>query len=107
MQEVWSIIEHERIHGYDHRAPQKRIKKETTNSIQGCLINIDNNINNTISSIDKLDNYIKDEIEDNEPPSPSPILPPDKNEETKEEEKLPLNRFKIHTESFDESNIDV
>ena len=107
MQEVWSIIEHERIHGYDHRAPQKRIKKETTNSIQGCLINIDNNINNTISSIDKLDNYIKDEIEDNEPPSPSPILHPDKNEETKEEEKLPLNRFKIHTESFDESHIDV
>ena len=66
-----------------------------------CLINIDNNINNTISSINKLDDYIKEEIEDNEPPYDTPPIQENK------EQPISINKFKIHTESFDESHIDV
>jgi hypothetical protein len=33
---VWSIIEQERISGYEHRAPKKRIKKTETGT--GCLL---------------------------------------------------------------------
>ncbi len=29
IQNIWKIIEHERIHGYEHRAPNKREKKES------------------------------------------------------------------------------
>jgi putative phage-type endonuclease len=41
--EVWKTIERERVSGYEHRAPTKRIKKETTNSgnsFSGCLLKI-------------------------------------------------------------------
>ena len=50
MEELWKIVEKERIHGYSHRAPIKRVKPqipslENTASFQsGCLINI-NKIN--------------------------------------------------------------
>ena len=39
---VWDIILKERETGYEHRAPNKRVKKETTNKpeFQGCLLNI-------------------------------------------------------------------
>jgi len=43
LENVWNIILKERETGYDHRAPNKRIKKEFTsnnNGFQGCLINI-------------------------------------------------------------------
>jgi hypothetical protein len=39
---VWNIILNERETGYEHRAPVKRVKKETINKpeFQGCLLNI-------------------------------------------------------------------
>ena len=39
---IWSIIEKERIEGFGHRAPQKRIKNETLNieENKGCLLKI-------------------------------------------------------------------
>ncbi len=42
LQEVWSIIETERMNGFSHRAPQKREKKEATPYVSEtkCLINI-------------------------------------------------------------------
>ena len=47
MEELWKIVEKERIHGYSHRAPIKRVKpvaSETSQLQSGCLINI-NKIN--------------------------------------------------------------
>jgi hypothetical protein len=47
LQNVWKIIEHERIHGYEHRAPNRKQKKEkptpfinTNTEPQGCLLPI-------------------------------------------------------------------
>jgi putative phage-type endonuclease len=42
IENVWNIILKERESGYEHRAPNKRMKKETTNNnaFQGCLLNI-------------------------------------------------------------------
>jgi putative phage-type endonuclease len=42
IQKIWSIIESERINGYDHRAPIKKNKIETVygnDTIQGCFLN--------------------------------------------------------------------
>lgn len=44
LERVWKIIEQERVSGYDHRAPNKKMKKSKENEpeIQNqCLINID------------------------------------------------------------------
>jgi len=44
LQEVWNIIEKERVTGYAHRAPNKRVKKESplsTPEQNGCLLNFD------------------------------------------------------------------
>ena len=43
LEKVWKIIEQERINGYEHRAPAKKIKKEaekpfTSTNVQGCLL---------------------------------------------------------------------
>ena len=44
LEKVWKIIEEERINGYEHRAPNKKPKKESskpfvsTNDTQGCLL---------------------------------------------------------------------
>jgi putative phage-type endonuclease len=42
LEKVWNIILKERETGYEHRAPNKRVKKETVNNneFQGCFINI-------------------------------------------------------------------
>ena len=42
LQDIWKTIERERITGFAHRAPVKRIKKEfeTNNTSSGCLINL-------------------------------------------------------------------
>ena len=44
LQNIWNIIEHERIHGYEHRAPNRKPKKEIVNNpiheTQGCLLTI-------------------------------------------------------------------
>jgi putative phage-type endonuclease len=45
MEALWRIVEKERVNGYSHRVPVKRVKPVTTENIQsGCLINI-NKIN--------------------------------------------------------------
>lgn len=41
--DIWSIIERERVSGYEHRAPTKRVKKETyssSSSFTGCYLKI-------------------------------------------------------------------
>jgi putative phage-type endonuclease len=47
LEKVWKIIEQERVSGYEHRAPAKKVKKEegckpfiqnTNTSVQGCLL---------------------------------------------------------------------
>jgi hypothetical protein len=42
LQEIWNIIERERINGYDHRAPNRKQKKElleiTPKTNSGCLL---------------------------------------------------------------------
>lgn len=43
LEKVWKIIEQERVSGYEHRAPVKKVKKETEKSFsqngsQGCLL---------------------------------------------------------------------
>ena len=42
LQDIWSIIEKERISGYEHRAPNRKQKKtlveNTTNTGSGCLL---------------------------------------------------------------------
>ena len=45
LEEVWRIIENERIHGYEHRAPNKRVEKNAncTNNVKqenNCFLNI-------------------------------------------------------------------
>ena len=42
LEEIWQIIEKERVSGYEHRAPNKKQKKdngEQTNNNTGCLLN--------------------------------------------------------------------
>jgi hypothetical protein len=43
LEKVWKIIEQERVTGYEHRAPVKKVKKEaekpfTSSGTQGCLL---------------------------------------------------------------------
>jgi hypothetical protein len=45
LEKVWKIIEQERVTGYEHRAPVKKVKKEaekpflsTNSGTQGCLL---------------------------------------------------------------------
>lgn len=97
---TWDIIEHDRINGYEHRAPQKRIKKDAKNTnIQGCLININGNINEALDSINAVANIIESKNDES------------KNDESKTDgeikNELKLNRFKVHTESFDETHIEI
>jgi putative phage-type endonuclease len=41
LQNVWSTIEQERVTGYEHRAPKKRVAKEIPKDIQGqCFLNL-------------------------------------------------------------------
>jgi putative phage-type endonuclease len=41
LQNVWSTIEQERVTGYQHRAPKKRVAKEIPKDIQGqCFLNL-------------------------------------------------------------------
>ena len=104
IKETWDIIEHDRINGYDHRAPQKRIKKENNSKIQGCLINISGNINEALDNINTVTNIIEIESKNDE-------CKESKTEEIKSDDEikdqLKLNRFKVHTESFDETHMDI
>jgi len=96
VEETWNLIVHDRINGYEHRAPLKRIKKETTNKIHGCLITIDGNINEVITNLTTVSELIEKEEEE----SKVSII------ENKNEITPKPNTFKIHTESFDETKSD-
>ena len=105
--DVWKIIEHERIHGYEHRAPMKREKKEKVviecnidNS--GCLINtekvlylqeddnttvnktVNNDVNTTVNN--DVNNDVNTTVN---------------NDETIE----PVSSFRIRSLSLDESKL--
>lgn len=42
LEEVWNIITHERVHGYEHRSPKKKTKAETVSQLNksSCLLNV-------------------------------------------------------------------
>lgn len=56
LQEIWTIIEQERISGYEHRAPNRKPKKElidiTTPTTSKCLLQFNNKINVIKKDID-------------------------------------------------------
>jgi putative phage-type endonuclease len=105
LENIWKIIEKERISGYEHRAPNKRIKKEkegTSNSIynafglgigeqQGCLI-----------KINKLQ-PMETETETIPPPPPPPIQCPGTNSKKTPIQTLYKEVLRIRTESIDET----
>ena len=50
--DTWKIIEYERINGYEHRAPKKRIRKNSFSITENkCLISM-----NKTKNMDELDN---------------------------------------------------
>ena len=98
IQDTWNIIENERITGYSHRAPQKRIKK--TKEIEtGCLINI-NNLNNNICE-DIINLEVNTEAVNTETVNTEAV-----NTETVNNGSNNIY-IKIHTESFDETVVNV
>ena len=56
LQDIWTIIEQERISGYEHRAPNRKQKKEsidiTTLTTSKCLLQFNNKINVIKKDID-------------------------------------------------------
>lgn len=58
LENVWSIIEKERVTGYEHRAPVRKAKKEPTVSL-----NNDKNENKCLLNISKLNSQPNDVIE--------------------------------------------
>ena len=67
IENIWNIIEKERINGYDHRAPRKKAKKEEDNTINHDYLKVFKI--NTVSSIahdeDDISNYENISFEDN------------------------------------------
>ena len=98
LENVWNIILKERITGYDHRAPIKRIKKDFNNintefQGRGCLINI--NKNNDIIIVNKLDNNDNNNNNNND----------NTDNTNNHEESIQHNVIKIRTESMDETKL--
>jgi hypothetical protein len=49
MEDVWNIIEDEKNNGYEHRAPTKRVRKNSISSSDSkCLINISNKLKDNL-----------------------------------------------------------
>ena len=49
LKQLWECIEHDRIHGFTHRAPTKRAKKESSeNEEETCMISINKDTGKTI-----------------------------------------------------------
>ena len=97
---IWNIIEKERVDGYEHRAPNRKPKKEelpTTNTIDK-FFDLGDEYNKKILNekqtgcllkIKKIDgDSLDDTIAELKPPKPEPVQPP---------------VIRIRTESFDES----
>ena len=57
IQEIWKTIEYDRIHGYEHRAPIKREKKQVQSNEEEkekkCLINV-----NQVSNVECGENNV-------------------------------------------------
>ena len=98
---IWNIIVNERIEGYEHRAPNRKPKKEelsATNTINKFFDlgeqynknkNENENTNGCLIKIKKIDgDSLDDAINELKPPKPEPIKPP---------------FIRIRTESFDDS----
>ena len=45
---IWDAIENDRIHGFEHRAPKKKMPKCKSDIIPKCLLNIDDLLNNDV-----------------------------------------------------------
>lgn len=88
MEKVWNIVLEERISGYQHRAPQKKIKKPT--SQEKCLLNVKQLLlqdNNSISDL-------SDDCDSKSQPKSS--------------SQTSINEYiRIRTQSFDESKISL
>jgi putative phage-type endonuclease len=79
MEELWKIVEKERVQGYSHRAPMKRVKPVVSDTSQlqsGCLINI--------NKVNGKTNVAQETIVAGSPSAAAPI-------------------FRIRTESIDET----
>ena len=42
IKDIWDIIEHDRMNGYEHRSPKKRSKSIDNTPASGIVINTDN-----------------------------------------------------------------
>jgi hypothetical protein len=63
LRKVWNIIEKERVTGYGHRAPNKREKKQPTESkSKGCLIKLNKDSGKVSISAEEKINFGKLEI---------------------------------------------
>jgi putative phage-type endonuclease len=62
LQEVWATIEHERIHGFQHRAPNRRVVPNKTNNYtenggqRGCLLSLNKETGQVSVNLSQQDN---------------------------------------------------
>ena len=98
LEEIWKTIEYERIHGYEHRAPTKKNKKESdkgkyktkTDDINSnCLLQIDADTGDVtiLSSHTESNSVVYNNVNNVQPSTNNTIL----------------HFFKVRTQSFDES----
>jgi hypothetical protein len=49
LKQLWDCVEHDRIHGFTHRAPTKRLKKDNLeNEEELCMISINKDTGKTV-----------------------------------------------------------
>lgn len=64
MEKTWDIIKYEKIHGYEHRAPKKRIRKSSFDITENkCHIKLSSKISNSINDEDIL--FDNDDVDTN------------------------------------------
>ena len=62
MGKTWDIITHEKVHGYEHRAPKKRVRKTSFDiSENKCHVNLSSKLSTAISADDALVDTIHDD----------------------------------------------
>jgi putative phage-type endonuclease len=63
MGKTWDIIKHEKVHGYEHRAPKKRVRKSSFDiSGNKCYINLSSKLSNNVNN----EGILFDTIDDND-----------------------------------------
>jgi len=105
---IWKIIEHERIHGYEHRAPVKRDKKdkvviECTTDNSGCLINTEKVLNLQEDDNKKTDKNMNNELSAIQSNNNKKTIK--KEEEEEEQVNVSPPTFRIRSLSLDESKL--